>query len=122
VNSSRVSKGIIAIYALTILGTFLIMAGLVAVMRRYTQPARPDQTRVAERHKAATELRQTTADQLNNYGIIDPAKGLIRLPVQQSMEIILKEWQDPAVGRSNLLARLKQANPPPPPEKPSAFE
>lgn len=121
-NSTSPAKSTFAIYAVAILGSFLIMAGLVAILRHYTRPPAPDSARIEERRKAATEVNQASADQLNSYGIIDPAKGLVRLPIQHSMQIVLKEWQDPAAGRSNLLARLKQANPPPPPAAPSQFE
>lgn len=121
-NSQTPPKSTTGIYAIGIIGSFLIMAGLVWVLRYYTQPPAADGARIEERRKAAAELSQATTDQLNSYGILDPAKGLVRLPIQHSMQIVLKEWQNPAAGRSNLLARLKQANPPPPPAAPSQFE
>jgi hypothetical protein len=125
VNSPQTSNSSARIYAIAIIGSFLIMAGLVSVMRYYTRQLEVGSARVTERRKAAADLSQSTSAELRNYGILDPAKGLVRLPVQHSMEVVLNEWKNPAAGRSNLLARLKQANPPPPPpapEKPSPFE
>jgi hypothetical protein len=41
------------------------------------------------------------------------------------MKLAEKEWRNPALARSNLIARVDKANPPPPPPPPppkSAFE
>jgi hypothetical protein len=52
----------------------------------------------------------------------------VRLPIDLAMEMVIREWKDPSVGRSNLMARVREFNPPPPPppppvpEKPSEFE
>ncbi len=109
-------------YALAILGAFLIVAALVWAMRHYTQPAPLNANRAAERAKALAEIRATEADALNNVGWIDPARGLVRLPIAEAMKLVEREWQNPAAARSNLIARVDKANPPPPPPKPSVFE
>lgn len=109
-------------YALAILGAFLIVAALVWAMRHYTQPAPLNANRAAERAKALAEIRAAEADALNNVGWIDPAKGLVRLPIAEAMKLVERDWQNPAAARSNLIARVDKANPPPPPPKPSVFE
>jgi uncharacterized membrane protein YqiK len=124
-GSCCADKARTAAYSFGILGSILIIGGLVWVMRYYTQPSPADTARVAERRKASTEVNHIGKDQLDSYGYVDVAKGQVRLPIQQAMERVALEWRNPAVGRSNLLARLNQFNPPPPPkapEKPSPFE
>ncbi len=118
-------KARVAAYVAGILGSFLVFAGLVWVMRHYTQPVSVNQTKVADRYKNLQELNAANADLLNNYAWQDQAKGLVRLPIARSMELTVQEWQDdPAVARSNLIARIEKATAPPPkaPEKPSEFE
>ncbi|MBI4325671.1 MAG: hypothetical protein HY674_10460 [Chloroflexi bacterium] len=117
-------KARVAAYAAGILGSFLVFAGLVWVMRHYTRPVPVNQTKVAERYKNLQELNAANADLLNNYAWQDQAKGFVRLPIARSMELTVQEWKDPAAARSNLIARIEKAAAPPPkaPEKPSEFE
>ena len=111
-------------YLLGILGSLLIVAALVWAMQRYTQPPPLGEDRVAVRKKALTDLRAAEATELENYGWIDQAKGVVRLPIAEAMKLALRDWQDPAAARSNLIARVEKATavPPAAPAKPSAFE
>lgn len=112
------------VYVIGILGSFLIIAGLVWAMRHYSEPP-PVENRAAVRAKALAELRADEADKLENPGWVDPVKGQVRLPVRVAMQIVLRDWsQNPAAARSNLVERVEKANvaPPKPPEKPSPFE
>lgn len=113
------------IYLIGIVGAFLIVAALVWAMRYYNQPPGLNSKRIAERTQALAELRAAEAEAVSKVAWIDQSKGLVRLPVEQAMKLVLQEWKNPAAGRSNLLARVAKANPPPPPkapEKPSPFE
>ena len=110
-----------------IVGTFLIVAGLVYTMRRYTQPPPIDQNRIAERKKFLTEVQSASAEGLNNYAWVDQGKGLIRLPITNAMELTIREYQNPAAARSNLAARADKAFAPAPvppaaPPKPNVYE
>jgi hypothetical protein len=109
----------VALYFIGVFGTFLIVAGLIGLMYFYTRPAPLDAARAAERRKNLAELNALNQKALENYETIDPVKGIIRLPIARAMELTALEWRDPAVGRSNLLARLERAliQPPPPPNK-----
>lgn len=108
-------------YAVAILGAFLIVAALVAITRRYTQPEPLNANRAAERAKALGEIRADEADKLNSVGWVDPTKGLVRLPITNAMAMVVQQWgRNPAAARSNLIARVDKANPPPPPPKPAA--
>ncbi|HZR18316.1 MAG TPA: hypothetical protein VFE51_13570 [Verrucomicrobiae bacterium] len=112
-------------YILAVLGSFLIVAGLVCAMKHYTQTAPVGEDRAAVRAKALAELRAAEAEALNNVGWVDPAKGIVRLRVEDAMHWVETEWaRNPAAARSNLSARVDKATAPPPrqPEKPSQFE
>jgi hypothetical protein len=103
-------------YAVAILGTFLILYGLVRVMQHYTKPAPPTQARALERRSFLKEIRAADQDALTTYGEVNKAKGFYRVPIKRAEEIVLKEWQNPAAARSNLVARAdkmaaKEANP-----------
>jgi hypothetical protein len=111
-------------YAIGILGSLLIVAALVWAMQRYTQPPPLGQDRVAVRKKALADLRAAEATELENYGWLDQPKGVVRLPIAEAMQLSLRDWQNPAAARSNLIARVEKATAAPPaaPAKPSAFE
>jgi hypothetical protein len=107
-----------------ILGSFLIVAALVWAMHHYTQPPPLGEDRVALRKKALAELRAAEASELDTYGWVDQSKGVVRLPIAEAMKLTLREWQNPAAARSNLIARVEKATavPPSAPAKPSQFE
>ena len=111
-------------YLIGILGSFLIIAALVWAMQRYTQPPPLGEDRVAVRKKALADQRATEARELESYGWVDQAKGVVRLPVAEALKLALRDWQNPAAARSNLIARVEKATaiPPAAPAKPSAFE
>ncbi len=112
-------------YAVAILGAFLIVAALVRAMVHYTEPAPLNAGRAAERAKALAELRAAEAEALQNPAWVDQAKGFVRLPIEDAVKIVERDWgQNPAAARSNLIDRVEKATalPPKAPEKPSQFE
>jgi hypothetical protein len=111
-------------YVAAVVGSLLIVAALVWAMRHYTQPPPLGEDRVAVRKKALAELRAAEATELGTYGWVDQTKGVVRLPISEAMKLALREWQNPAVARSNLIARAEKAFavPPAAPAKPSPFE
>ena len=112
-------------YVIGILGSFLIVAALVWAMQRYTQPAALNAERAAERAKALGELRAAEVEALQNPSWVDQGKGIVRLPIEEAMRLVERDWgQNPAAARSNLIARVEKATAAPPkaPEKPSQFE
>ncbi len=123
-SSQPVGERTTLAYAIGILGSFLIVAALVWAMRHYTQPPPLGEDRIALRKKALAELRATETEELNSYGWLDQSKGIVRLPISEAMKLALRDWQNPAAGRSNLIARVEKATalPPKTPEKPSQFE
>jgi hypothetical protein len=105
-------------YVAAIIGSFLIVAGLVWIMFHYTRPEPLGEDRAAVRRKALKELRASNEEILNNpnYAWQDPAKGVVRMPINRAVEMSLKLWQDPAAARSNLIARVEKATAVPPPQ------
>ena len=73
---------------------------------------------------ALADLRQAEAEALTQPGWVDQAKGIVRLPITNAMDMVLRDWQNPPAARSNLMARVEKATfvPPPPPQTPSDFE
>lgn len=117
-------KGRAAALALAVLGAFLIFGALVWAMKHYTQPPALGEDRIAVRRKALADMRAAEAADLNSYGWLDEAKGVVRLPIADAKKLALDQWRNPAAARSNLVARVEKATalPPKAPEKPSAFE
>jgi hypothetical protein len=109
-------------YTAAVLGSFLIVAALVWAMRYYTQPAPLGEDRAAVRAKALAELRAADADTLDNAAWIDQGKGVVRLPIEDAIKLVVRGWQNPPAARSNLIAREEKVNPPPAPPAPSKFE
>lgn len=97
-------------YTIAILGALLIVAALVWAMQRYTQPPPLGEDRVAVRKKALVDLRAAEAKELENYGWVDQPKGVVRLPINEAMQLALRDWQNPAAARSNLIARVEKAS------------
>ena len=122
-NGSCCNKTKIAVYAVAILGSFLIMAALVKMMQNKTS-ATIGAGRAEERRKNLITVRAESEQALKNYAWQDQGKGLVRLPVERAMEVALQEWQNPQAARSNLIVRVEKAAAPAPkaPEKPSPFE
>lgn len=104
-------------YFVGILGSFLIVAGLVWAMKIYTQPAPLNAARSGERKKNLAELRAASDSALNEYGWVDQGKGIARLKIDQAMKLTVQEYQkNPAAARSNLLTLSAKASFVPPPK------
>jgi hypothetical protein len=108
-NSRKCRNGL---SVLGVAGSFLVMAWLVWLMRGYTQPHELAQARAEQRLKIKADFIAANAPLLNDYDWADKPKGIVRIPVERAKELILQEWQNPAAGRSNLLARAARQFPP----------
>jgi hypothetical protein len=124
-NDQPVTGRIAWAYTAGILGSFLIVAALAWAIHRYTQPPPLGEDRAALRARTLAELRAAEAEALASPAWIDQPKGIVRLPIQQAMMLVERQWgQNPDAARSNLIARVEKATAAPPkaPEKPSPFE
>ena len=109
-------------YVVAVLGAFLIVGALVRAMIHYTQPAPLGEDRAAVRAKALADIRGAEAEALEHPGWVDQAKGVVRLPIDEAMKLVERDWgQDPAAARSNLISRVEKATALPP-KTPSPFE
>jgi hypothetical protein len=111
-------------YAVGIVGSFLIVGGLVWLMIAKTKPAGLGEDRAALRRKNLTEVKSINTEILDNYSVIDANKKIVRVPIKEAKSILIEEWKDAKAGRSNLIARVEKATavPPKAPEKKSDFE
>lgn len=109
-----------------VIGAFLVMAVLVAALKHYTTVPSVNYARAQERYKIQAEARQKSVAELETAGWVDnnKEKGIVRLPNAVAMSLAVKQWQDPAKARAELLERAAKAFfvPPPPPEPKSDFE
>jgi hypothetical protein len=110
-NTSFTTRKVVA-NAVGFLGTFFLLAVLIWAMYRYANPAPVEEARWMERQTNLAQLRVQSREVLHNYAWIDQSRGVVRLPAARAMELLVTEWQNPAAGRSSLLARLEKALPP----------
>jgi hypothetical protein len=108
-NGPRVAANLVGI-----LGTFFIVAALIWAMYHYTQAPAVEEAHWAERHKNLADLAAQNRELLSTPAWIDQGRALVRLPIDRAVELTVSEWQNPALGRSNLLERLARAIPPVP--------
>jgi hypothetical protein len=123
VNQTGKSK--LTVYVVAILATFLLMAFLVRQMMRYTNPTPVGADRGAARAKDNKDIRATGTAALNSYGYVgDPAKGVVRMPIEEAMKLTVQGYKDAAGFHSNLVSRVEKANvvPPKPAAPPNPFE
>ena len=102
----------------------LLFAAIVAKVEWSVPVPAIDADRATVRTRALAEIRAAEAQALYHPGWIDESHGLVRLPIDVAMQITEREWQNPAVARSNLMARVEKATAPAPqaPAKPNPFE
>ena len=116
-SQSKCNCGPAMSYVIAVLGTFVIVAGLVVVMRSYTQPAPLAGDRALERKKALATLRQEEANALANYAWQNEGKGIIHLPIEQAKKLALGlAAKGPAGLRTEVINRVEKFN------KPVSFE
>jgi hypothetical protein len=117
-NGKAPNQSASLIYVVGIAGALLIVAMLVWGMQRYTSPAQLGQARAVERQKFLAELSQTQT--LHDYAWQDQSKGLVRMPISNAMDLLVREYQNPAAARARMIERIDKATAPAP-EK-SEFE
>lgn len=111
-------------YTIGIVGSLLVLGALAWAIHKYTEPAPLGEDRAAFRAKTLADMRAADDEALNNTGWIDQSKGIVRLRIVDAMQLVEREWQNPAAARSNLISRVEKATalPPKAPAKPSPFE
>jgi len=74
---------------IAILGVFLIFYFVIDATY-LTNPGSSEEETTAERPSLA-EHRGLEADTLNNYKVIDPGAGKVRLPIDRAMDLVVAE-------------------------------
>ena len=88
----------------------LLVLGLMGVLtHRYVRPYPVDRDRIEFRKRSLAELKAAHTNLLNTYAWEDSRKGLVRVPITRAMELVEREWRNPAAARSNLIARAEGA-------------
>lgn len=101
-------------FVIAVLGAFLVIGALVWIMVRVTRPEGVNEARAQERKKALVQTRNDEAQVLNNHAAQGAGPGFVRIKIDDAMKLTLKEYQNPAAARSNLMARADKAGTPPP--------
>jgi hypothetical protein len=96
------------------LGALLIVGALVWIMVRVTRPEAVTAARAEERRKALAQTRNEETAVLERYDKQGAGPGFVRMKIEDAMKLTLKEYQNPAAARSNLVARADKAGTPPP--------
>jgi hypothetical protein len=91
------------------LGGLLVVVSMAVLTHRYTHPSLVDQARIDLRKKTLAELKAANTNLWDTYAWQDQTKGLVRVPIPRAMELVEREWRNPAVARSNLIARAERA-------------
>jgi len=101
-----------------------VVGVLVLTTRRMVTPPPLNAERVAERYKALEEVRAAAHQALTTPAWIQRDKEIVRLPIEVALQLVEREWRDPAAARSNLLERVRAAYAAPPaaPAEPSPYE
>lgn len=121
-NLERTNRGSAAGFGFILAGAIFALAA-TGVKLCHEAPS-VDADRGAERAKALTEMRVAEDKALDTPGIIDPAHGTVRIPIETAMQMAAQAWQDPSAARADLHKRAENATKelPKTPPKPSAFE
>jgi hypothetical protein len=101
-------------------GALIFLVLIVIVKLTVTVPA-IDANRATFISNDLYQIRTNEVVSLNNAGWVDKDRGIVRLPIDRAMQLTEFYWQDPAAGRSELIARAKKAAAPAP-KKANPFE
>jgi len=103
----------LAVFGIGIVGAFLIMGYIVRGMYFEHSVGPVNHARGAERLKVRMELTAKAQQALTNSEPIDPARGIIRLPIDRAVAMTLEAYQQGGI-HSNLVARSQKAQAPAP--------
>jgi len=90
----------------------LLFIGLDLVVRLSVKAPAIDSDRAGAMAKSLAEIRAVEEKSLSTPGWIDPSRGIVRLPIEDAMQLIEKEGAEGA--RADLLRREEKASAPAP--------
>lgn len=93
--------------------SFLLAVGLfagIALAAKFSVRAPAiDADRAAERAKVHAEISAAEDAALNTGAVIDPQRGIVRLPIETAIQLAVRNWSDAAQARADLAARVEKA-------------
>jgi len=101
-------------FVVAAVAALLLVGVLVLIMVRVTRPESVSEGRAAERKKVLVQTRNEEAQVLNHYDRVGAGPGFVRMKIDDAMRLTVKEYQNPAAARTNLVARADKAGTPPP--------
>jgi hypothetical protein len=112
------------VFVIFITAALLAMPALIYRERNKTHAQPLGYERANERAAALENVRTNSAATLDTYGWRNKNEQIVRIPIERAKELTVKEWQDPAAARKQLLSAAAKAFTPPPkaPEKKSEYE
>jgi hypothetical protein len=108
--------GKLTVYSVAILAVLLIGYILVHAMRAYVPATAVNANRAAERAAGLAEVRATAQKELHGDPVyINKNNGIVRLPIDRAMQLVVEGGKNPAAFRSNLVSRVEKATAAPKP-------
>ena len=114
IGELRPARASLFTFVIAAVAALLIAGALVWIMVRVTRPEAVGAGRAEERRKALVQTRNEETQVLNNYDRQGAAPGFVRMKIEDAMKLTVKEYQDPAAARKNLISRADKAGTPPP--------
>lgn len=94
-SSSEGAKNGFRSFLLIVLGLVIFGAITAWVLCSYRMNNKTyDQTRAEERTKKLVELQQKEGAILDQYAVVDEAKGIYRVPISKGMELTVEELKN----------------------------
>lgn len=104
--------------------TVALFCVMVVLLRLTWDSARPTSIgaeRAKLRKANLAEVRSVEEEILTSYGVVNAEKGIYRMPIDQTIQMMIQEWKQPEKARQKMAKRVDLAVAPPP-ETPSEFE
>lgn len=92
-----------------VIGALLSMVVLVGITSRMVEPDQaPSDPKAAERMQKLNDTRSSVQSELTQMAALDENNQVVRLPIDKAIDVMLKEWEDPAKGHQWLQARYQR--------------
>ena len=124
-RARRADLGKFTVYAIAFLAVLLIGYILMHAMRTYVRTPAVNANRATERAAGLAEVRATAEKELRGDAVyINKNNGVVRLPIDRAMQLVIENGTNQAAFRTNLLGRTEKAFKAPPAAPPAepAFE
>lgn len=76
-----------------IIGALLVFAVILYVAYLPARPPAVDSKIAEARKQAAVEARAAGLAKITGYEVVDPASGLVRIPVEKAMDLTVEAYQ-----------------------------